>query len=488
MEKFVARDRELQILKKLYASKEAEFLAVYGRRRVGKTILIDSFCKAQKGVYFSVSGTQGAPLFDQLANFIDRMSETFYHGAKLQSVTNWREAFKALNLAFSTVPENQTILLFFDEFPWLATKNSRLLQHIDYYWNQYWSKDKRIKLIICGSSASWIINKIIRNKGGLHNRVTQEIHLQPFTLFETNIYLEHHGIKLSKKQVVEIYMALGGIPYYLRRLQKGLSATQNIEHMAFQRSSFLLEEFDKLYDSLFDGGEVYIEIMRLITQKRYGVSQTELIKNIEGMTQGGEAKKKLQALEDAGFIMRFKPYAHSKKGIYFRVIDEYTLFYFRWIEPVRKSLQSKAFKQGYWAEMVNSPAWHAWASLAFEAVCYKHLAQISTALKLPATALADCWQFIPKSGEVEEGAQIDLLFDRRDDVITLCEIKYTNQIYTIDKQYAKTLQSKLEIFQKRTKTKKTLMLVMISANGVKENMYSEELITDVVTLEGLFIA
>lgn len=483
----IARQNELQILKKLYISHEAEFLAIYGRRRVGKTILIDSFCKAQKGIYFSVSGTKGASIDDQLSNFIDRMSEVFYHGAKLQAVNNWREAFKALTQAMDSVPINQTIMIFFDEFPWLASKNSRLLQNLDYFWNQYWSKDKRIKLIICGSSASWIVEKIIRNKGGLHNRVTQEIHLAPFSLAETKVYLKHHGIKLSDKQVVEIYMVVGGIPYYLRRLQKGLSATQNIEALAFQKSSFLLEEFNKLYDSLFDNGDVYIEIMRVIAKTRYGISQTDLIKEIDGMTQGGEAKKKLSSLEDAGFIMRFKPYAHTKRGIYFRVIDEYTLFYFRWIEPIRQTLQSKAFKLGYWTELSQTPAWRTWAGIAFEAVCYKHLPQISNALKLPATALADCWQYIPKSSENEDGAQIDLLFDRTDDVITLCEIKYTSQPYVIDKQYAKIIQRKMDVFKKKTKTNKTLMLAMVSANGVKENMYSEELVSNVVTLEDIII-
>lgn len=482
----VGRQTELQTLKQMYDSKESEFLAIYGRRRVGKTVLIHTFCSNQDGVYFSVSGVQHAPLGEQLTHFMERLSEVFYQGAKLQVVKNWREAFKSLTRAIQSVTENKKIVLFQDEFPWLATKNSGLLQSLDYYWNQYWSKAKRIKLIICGSSASWIINKIIRNKGGLHNRVTHEIHLEPFNLFETKNYLIHQGIKLNDSQILELYMTIGGIPYYLRRIKKGLSAKQNIELLAFTRSGFLLEEFNKLYDSLFDGGEIYIEIMRVIAKKRYGISQIDLLKQIEGLSQGGEMKKKLASLEDAGFIMRFKPYQHTKRGLYYRVIDEYTLFYFRWVEPLKEALQSKALKRGYWTEMGGTPEWYAWAGLAFEAICYKHLPQISNALELPATALADCWRYRSKLGENEEGTQIDLLFDRKDDVITICEIKYSNQPFVIDKSYAKSLQRKLEVFQKKTKTNKALMLTMITSNGIKENMYSEELISNVVVLEDFF--
>lgn len=486
MESIVSRKREIAVLESMYHSKKAEFLAIYGRRRVGKTILIDTFCQSKKGLYFSISGTQHAPLAEQLANFMQRISDVFYSGVALKTVKNWREAFQVLTQAINTVPKNQIILLFFDEFPWLATKNSRLLQYFDYFWNQYWSKNSRIKLTICGSSASWIIDKIIRNKGGLHNRVTCEIHLEAFNLHETRLYLKSRGIKLNNKQIVEIYMLLGGIPYYLSRITKGMSATQITETLAFQQSSFLLEEFNNLYDSLFDGGEIYIELMRSISGSRHGLALKEIIKKCHKLTAGGEAKKKIQALEDAGFIMRFKPYGHSKRGLYYRVIDEYTLFYFRWIEPLKDALKAKSLKRGYWLEMANTPAWYTWSGLAFEAICFKHLTQISNALNLPAAALADSWQYTPTSGNTDDGAQIDLLFDRPDDSITICEIKYSNTPYAIDKQYAKLLQRKLNVFQKKTKTEKTLMLTMVAANGIKQTMYSEEMVSNVVTLEDLF--
>lgn len=486
MTMITARQKEWKVLELFYSSNDPEFLAIYGRRRVGKTILINTFCEAQEGVFYSVSGTRNAPLATQLANFIERIGEVFYNGAKLQEVKSWREAFRVLTDAMKTVPPDKKIMIFFDEFPWMATKNSHLLQSLDYYWNQYWSKDARIKLVICGSSASWIINKIIRNKGGLHNRITREVHLEPFNLADTKEYLHSRGVKLNNKEIVEIYMALGGIPYYLRKIEKGLSASQIIESLAFQRKSFLLEEFDKLFEALFDDAAIYIEIVRMIAQNRYGISQSDLIKKISGLTQGGEAKRKLTALEETGFVIRFKPYGYKRKGNYYRVTDEYTLFYFHWIEPVKESLHIRALKPGYWEAIHNTPAWYSWSGLAFETVCYNHLTQISDALKLPATSIADCWRYIPGKGENENGAQIDLLFDRYDDVITLCDMKYTKEPFIVDKSYAASIQRKISVFQKQTKTDKQICMALISASGIKSNMYSEELISSVVSLNDLF--
>jgi hypothetical protein len=282
-------------------------------------------------------------------------------------------------------------------------------------------------------------------------------------------------------------MAIGGIPYYLRRIEKGMSATQIIESLAFKKKGFLLEEFEKLFDSLFDNGEVYIDIVRLIAKKHYGIKQSEIIKQIEGLSVGGEAGKKLKALEDTGFIMKFKPIGFKRRGNHYKVIDEYTLFYFRWIEPIKESLLMKSIKPGYWESQTQTPAWHSWAGLAFEATCYKHLAQISNALNLPPTAIPDCWRYTPEKSQDDLGAQIDLLFDRCDDSTTLCEIKYTNKPYTVDKIYAAAIQRKIDVYKKQTGTQKQIFMAMISANGLQKTMYSEELIDNIVVLADLFV-
>jgi uncharacterized protein len=293
-------------------------------------------------------------------------------------------------------------------------------------------------------------------------------------------------VRLNNKHISQIYMVTGGIPFYLSHITPGLSATQAIERLAFSKNSLLLEEFDKLYASLFDDASVYVEIIRIIANNRYGIHQEELFQKMKTVSKGGTIVEKLKELEDAGFIIRFLPYHHKRRGIYYKVIDEYTLFYFYWIEPIKETLLKKGLRKGYWDKMMSSNSWSAWAGYSFEAICYKHLKQISKALNLSPTAIPNTWRHTPKKGSVEQGTQVDLLFDRDDDAVTICEIKYTNSPFAIDKEYAEKLNKKLEVFKEMTKIQKQLFLGIISANGLKRTMYSEEMVDEVVTLDDLF--
>jgi AAA+ ATPase superfamily predicted ATPase len=482
----MGRAEETEILNELYKSNRPEFLTLYGRRRIGKTFLIRQFFKPKKAIFFNVTGAKDGSMAEQIAHFAKQIGNVFYGGAKLKPGKNWDESLEILTEAINNAPQKQKIILFFDELPWMATKNSRLLQNLDYYWNQYWSNDKRLKLIICGSSASWIINKIIKSKGGLHNRITKQICLEPFNLNDTKNFLKSLGVKLNNAQIAMIYMVTGGIPYYLSYVKKGLSAAQVIEQLAFSKKSILLEEFDNLFASLFNDHESYIEIARILAKRRYGMGKRELLNTLGKSFVGEGGIKKLQALEDTGFIMSFKPHFHKRQGIYYKLIDEYTLFYFNWIEPVRATLQKKSLEKGNWPAIQNSSEWHAWSGYAFESICYKHIGQIRKTLSISSAAIANAWRYIPRKGTKEKGAQIDLLFDRKDNVITICEIKYTDKPFKIDKQYADELLTKVDIFKKRTHTNKQIFISMISANGLKPTMYSEELIASVVTLNDLF--
>lgn len=482
---FIGRKEEQAILESLCFSKKSEFLAIYGRRRVGKTMLVRSFFKSKKDViFFNTTGTLNGLLKNQLDNFTQQISEVFYQGAQLKNATNWQDAFNKLNDAIKVVTSNKKIVLFFDEFPWMATKNSKLLQNLDYFWNQYWSNDTRIKLIICGSSASWIIKNVINNKGGLHNRITYTIHLEPYNLHETKLFLEAQGILLNNQQILELYMAIGGIPYYLSYLKQGLSAAENIEQLAFSRKGFLIEEFDNLFLALFEDGGMYIDIVREISKHYYGIEQEELFNRIKGLSKGGRSSDKLKELEDASFIIKFTPHLHSRKGVYYKVIDEYTLFYFNWIEPVKNTLLGRGIKKNYWTSIQSTPEWYNWSGYAFEAVCYKHLVQISDALNMHPTAISNTWKYVPTKNTNQQGAQIDLLFDRKDNAVTLCEIKYTKKAFEINKSYATQLHQRAEIFKNVTRTKKQIFWALISANGLKKNKYSE-IINNVVTLEEL---
>ena len=480
------RANTTNLLNNIQNSGKPEFVALYGRRRIGKTHLIRDYFSNKKGVlYFDVSGSKDTPMNEQIIKFTTRMSQVFYNNANLTSEKNWNLTFNALTHAINNTQE-KTIVLFFDEFPWMATKNSRLLQNLDYYWNQFWSKDARIKLVICGSSASWIIDKIVNNKGGLHNRMTHQIHLKPFTLLQTKQFLQTQKIQLNNSQITQLYMVTGGVPYYLLNIQAGLSAAQNIDQLAFKDNALLLNEFDNLFSSLFDNYELCVAIIRLIAKHREGIGQTEIFHQINKNLKGKKGITLLKSIEDAGFIMSFSPQTYKKKGIYYKVIDEYTLFYLRWIEPIKSSLRKQSLEEGYWQLMQTQPTWQSWSGYAFESICYKHISPIKKVLQLSPIDLPDTWRFIPSKQTTESGTQIDLLFDRHDDAITLCEIKYTIKPFIIDKAYAENLKHKLSVYQQKTKTQKQLFLALISANGVKNNFYADELITAIVTLDDLF--
>jgi hypothetical protein len=368
----------------------------------------------------------------------------------------------------------------------MATRNSRLLPALEYYWNQYWSSDTRLKLIICGSSASWVLKNIVNNRGGLHNRVTRKIRLEPLKLIDTKKFLKAQGVQLSNDQILQLYMFTGGIPYYLSYVEKGLSVPQIIEQLAFNENGLLLNEFDNLFASLFDQHEQYVEMVREIAKHRYGIGKRKLLERMGQSQLGKSGLEKLSALEEAGFIISLKPHFHKKRGVYYRVIDEYTLFYLRWIEPIRDTLQRSAFASGNWQELQNTPAWNSWLGYSFEAVCYKHINQIRKSLGISPTAIANSWRYVPVKDGESRGAQIDLLFDRRDDVVSICEIKYSAKKYLITKEYAALLLHKCRVFKEQTKTKKELFIAMVAAHGVKANPYSDELLTGVVALDDLF--
>lgn len=486
VEKLIGRGEEQKLLKNFLESNNAEFLAVYGRRRVGKTFLITKYFSDKDCTFFYITGIKNAKLKTQIKSFTRIISDIFYNGLDLTIKNNWQDTFDLLTKAIESQNANKKIVLFFDEFPWMVTKRSGLLEALDYYWNRFWANDQRVKLIICGSSASWIIEKIIANKGGLHNRITRKIYLETFNLKETKDFLSQKLVKLSNKQILQIYFVTGGVPYYLKNIEKGLSATQLIEKLAFEKKALLLDEFDNLFASLFDDHDSYQKLIKIIAKRKNGIGQEELLTEMGDTFKGAGGLKKLKNLERAGFIICFKSHFHQKRGIYYRLIDQYAAFYLDWILPMKETLLSKSLDQGYWDKIQLSPKWHNWMGYAFESVCYKHLLQIKNTLNLSATAIPNTWRFIPQKNSAETGTQIDLLFDRDDNVITICEIKCTEKPFEIDKVYAKNLQNKLEVFRNKTKTKKELFLAMISAEGLKPTMYSEELIAQTVILDDLF--
>ena len=472
----VGRKEEQRLLSKAFKSTEAEFITIYGRRRVGKTYLVREFFNQKSCTFLHITGIQNGSLELQLRKFSEAFSATFLNDTPIEVPKNWGDAFALLQKQIFKMKGK--IVIFLDELPWLASKKSGLLEELDYFWNRHWSGMRNVILIACGSSASWLIKKIIYNKGGLHNRTTIRIRLLPFNLFEADQYLKSKKIKLNQNHTLKIYLALGGIPYYLRYVEPGLTAEQNIQRIIFDDNAPLKNEYTLLFNSLFENAETYKEIVKLISFKKEGIERTELANLEKSSKNGGRLSQKLDDLVATGFIKKFIPWGKTR-GEYYKIIDEYILFFLH-----RVADEDKQFPQDYWLTQSQRPAYLAWSGYAFEAVCMKHIHQIVKALALPAKEMGS-WRYVPKNTD-DSGAQIDLVIDRWDNAINLCEIKYTEHPFIFDKKCAEKLKKIVELFRKNARIDKQIFLSLVSANGVKESMYLEEMINGIVTLHDLY--
>ncbi len=480
MSQIFARSRELKLLERLYTSAKPEFLTVYGRRRVGKTFLIREFFK-NKGLYFALTGIKNATPRKQLRNFSAEFERVFE--TPQEEPADWFTAFTQLRKAIEAVKGQERIILFFDELPWLATPRSGFLQDLDHFWNRYMSGDNRVILVVCGSAASWMIRKIIRNKGGLHGRLTAEIRLLPFDLKETEEFLRLQGVVLNRKAIIDIYMAIGGIPKYLSYLQKGQSAPQIISGLCFDGP--LVDEFNELYASLFEHHNRHVSIVKTLSASHCGLSKSDLSK-ATGLAMGGGMNMILDELEQSGFILPVRDFGKSKKDIRFRLIDEYSLFHLRWAQKAKEN--NLRVRDGmFWMNAFNSPLGQIWAGYAFETLCLKHLPNIKSALGIAGVLTsASGWIYRSPKNSSERGVQIDLLIDRADNCINLCEMKYYNEEFVITKAYDKELREKKAIFIKESGTKKSVFITLIAPYGMKEQTGYFETVDVALTMDDLF--
>lgn len=480
----ISRYQEQQILQTVFDKRQAQFVAMYGRRRIGKTHLIRHFFQ-NKGIYFEVTGLKNGALKKQLAIFSEAFSKCFYDNIAIAVPHSWADAFRLLTTRIKAHHKKQPFILFFDELSWLATPRGTFLEELDHYWNTEWKNIENLKLIVCGSAAAWMLEKVIQDKGGLHNRLTSKILLQPYTLKQTEEFLIAKKMKLSRKNILDIYMVTGGVPYYLEFLHKSLSVEQNIQQLCFTENAPLKDEFPQIFRSLFDDAQDHVLLIKTIATKRYGLTREEII-HATKIPSGGNLNKKLNELEAAGFIRSYTPFENIKKNKMYRVIDEYSLFYLRWIEPHAAS--GYAFPQHHWHNIGNTSAWNSWAGYSFEGICMKHFHQIQAALHLDRVlALPSSWRYLPPKGQSEQhGAQIDLLLDRNDDAITICEIKYSTIPYKLEKSAALNLINKIEKFKHITKTQKQIFVALVTTLGIKPSLWLEDTVHQVVTLEDLF--
>jgi len=477
------RSKEISVLERVFLSTEPEFIVIYGRRRVGKTYLVreyfgDSIC-------FEITGMHQVSLDDQLANFAQSLAKAAGMMFDLQKPLSWSEAFSQLEQfldASDQHKQGKKQVVFLDELPWLNTPRSKFLSTLEHFWNSYGSRQKNLILVVCGSAASWMLQNIVRAKGGLHNRLTHQIRLMPFTLPETEEFLLNRAIKLTRYQIVELYMAMGGVPFYLMQAEAGLSAAQIIDQVCFSSTGLLRSEYEKLYTSLFDESEIHMKIVELLSKKRSGLTRNEIV-NGSKITTGGRLTRVLEELEESGFIESRIPYGKKKQDLLYGLIDEFTLFYFFWIKPLGKRFLSS----GYWMSRQNDPARKAWAGYAFETLCLKHVGALKSALGIAMVETTDGpWRYKADQQSPFPGVQIDLLIDRRDATINLCEMKFSQSEFIIDASYAKELRQKINVFRQVTLTRKNIFLTMVTTYGVVNNAYSQELLTNTLTIEEMF--
>jgi hypothetical protein len=463
--KVIGRNAQLVAIKEILDHSKSSMVAVTGRRRVGKTFLIDQSLKSHMS--FRMTGIQNGSMNEQLVNFNEKLKE--YSGAPfLSTPSNWLEAFSTLKRFLDSLPASDKKVLFFDEVPWIHTARSGFLEKLAHLWNDHLSKEENYIVVLCGSATSWINKNVIMAKGGLHNRITQVLKVEPFTLSESGLFLKSRGIRLSDQDLSKIYMAMGGVPYYLEHIKKGESAAVAIERLCFESHGLLRSEYNYLYKALFSNAQDHESIVGVLAQSQGGISREEIIKR-SGVQSGGPYNRAMDDLIISGFVSEENLYGRKKRGSLYRLTDEYSIFYHRFIK------NNKKYIKGMWQQMASSQSYKIWTGYAFESICFKHIDALKSAMGIGAV-YTEISSMRVIGNKNRKGFQVDLIIDRKDDTINLCEVKYYSGPYTITKAYAKQLVERRQQFIEHTGTRKQVFITFITNYGLNENEYSREVV------------
>jgi len=468
--KIVGREREIAVLEHCFESRKPEFLAVYGRRRVGKTFLIEEYYK--QSIVFAFTGSAKASRATQLSNF--RFALKDYGMDSPPEIGDWGAAFRALKQLVSTSKVKRKVV-FIDELPWLATQKSDFVSALEHFWNSWGSGQPDLLLVVCGSATSWIIDNIIHDHGGLYGRVTRQLFIKPFSLSDCEAYFEERGIVLSRYQIAELYMMLGGIPYYLDYVDKGASPAQCIDRMFFVKHAPLAREFEDLFASLFRRPERYLQVVEALATNTAGMTR-EALRESTGLPSGGQLSKTLRELEQCGFIESTRDFSKKANDASYKIVDFFTLFYVKHIRG------NQTGDERYWQNLHRKGGAYAWYGLAFERLCKAHADQIKQRIGiLGVSTRISAW----RSRRSTPAAQIDLVIDREDGVINLCEMKFSLKPFVIDRDYDARIRERTETFRAETRTTKALHTTFVTTYGLSKSGYNGE-VQSVVTLDDLF--
>lgn len=474
--KLIGREPEIERLDNILISAQAEFLAVYGRRRVGKTFLIRQYLKNH--IVFDFTGTKDGAKEEQLQNFYAEFKRRTGNKKEKMQPLNWQEAFRYLADYLKTLPKRKfKHIVFIDEMPWLDNAKSNFIPALEFLWNQHISAMNNVALIACGSASSWIKKKLINARGGLYNRVTQRIKLEPFNLHETELFINSIGAKLTQYQLLEIYMVMGGIPFYLKEITKGKSATQLIDDICFSPKGLLHGEYAQLYHSLFKNADHHIKIIETLAARPQGMTRLDIA--IKTRISEASLSRTLEELAECDFISFYEPLINKKKEAIYKLTDLYSLFYLKFIK------NNKSGGKGTWEQLSNKTTFTAWSGYAFENICMLHIKQIKRALGISGIyCTTSSWLF--KGNDALPGCQVDMIIDRADQTINLCEAKFTKENFAITKSYAAQLRMKKSIFRQATQTKKATFNTLLSTYPALRNDHYLGEIDNEVTMDKLF--
>ena len=456
----IGRRQEQLELQRYVESRKPEFVVVYGRRRVGKTYLVRQFFDNRFAFY--ATGIARGNKAAQIKGFNLMLRRYGAQGA----AKDWFDAFEELRelLEEGDVQRDSVTgkkVVFIDEMPWLDTPRSDFLVALEFFWNSWASAQEDMLLVVCGSATSWIINNLFRNHGGLHNRVTGRIYLEPFSLHECEELLRGNGVALSRQDIMMTYMVFGGIPYYLELLSRRLSLAGNIDALCFSRHGQLRSEFDELFLALFRNAGHHVAVVRALATRQEGVARSDILR-MTAIPDGGTFATVLDELEECGFIRAYQAFPGKKTGELYQLIDPFTLFWLRFVEGTSD--------EHWWSANLESGAVRAWRGRSFELLCLWHVPQMLKALGVWGVSVnAYSW----RSKASDPGAQIDLVLDRRDGIVNICEMKWvgSGEQFRIEKDYAQRLRVKREAFALETGTQKALHLTMVTPGGVAHNAY-----------------
>lgn len=454
MEPLIGRKREILELERALSSQRSEFVILYGRRRIGKTFLVRRFFNDRYSFHYV--GAHKLRRDAQLANFRDALIR--YSKADVPQLTCWRQAFHALADYLEQCPDSRKVV-FFDEMPWMDNIGSDFVREFEYFWASWAQNRDDVLFIGCGSATAWMRDKLESNRGGLHNRITRRIYLRPFYLSECRDYLAAHGFDWDYYQIIQCYMLLGGVPFYLSLLRPDLSLPQNIDHLIYERAGSLRTEFEELYHALFNKADRYIDIVKLLATKRQGFTREE-IEHHSAMS-GGTLTRILSNLERCDFIISYAQFGNKKKQTIYRLADFYTLFYLKFVANNRSN------DEQYWQHHFMDRSVESWQGFTFEEVCLQHLPQIKQALGISGMATeTSTWRYSPTETNDQKGAQIDLVIKRVDKIVHLVEIKFAERPYTITADYRRRLEERRNLFMDATGITRGVVITFITPMGV----------------------